>query len=157
MNIHNLRLSQVLWMTLKEAGGPDVNLAYQATGQLVIVSTEDDLAKGMITRVYDVSDLLARIPDFQDAPQLEFVGAGDSSGAGAGFARGGSAGQPEESGRQSRQGAGDIKKLIRVIIDAVEPNSWAENGGLGTIQAFRNLLVVRNSIRVHQTLGGFVE
>ena len=31
------------------------------------------------------------------------------------------------------------------------------NGGTGTIQAFRNLLVVRNNLLVHQSLGGYVE
>src|SRR5687768_11714279 len=42
LKVKGLRLSQVLWMIMNEAGGADTKLAYRATGKLLILSTEED-------------------------------------------------------------------------------------------------------------------
>lgn len=47
-----------------------------------------------------------------------------------------------------------MRQLINLITTTVEPDSWDINGGRGTVQRWRNLLVVRNSALVHQKLGG---
>lgn len=156
MQVRNLRLAQVLWIILDEAGGPDLKLACRASGELLIISSQEDLEKEMLIRVYDVSDLLARIPIFRDAPQLELAGQGGGQGARQSvFVPQGGAGQPYEPGPAEQ--ADDVEKLISLVVRTVEPHSWAVNGGLGTIQAFRSQLVVWNNIRVHQALGGYVE
>ena len=163
MNVRGLRLSQVLWMIMKEAGGSDLNLAYRASGRLLTISTEEDLGKEMVVRVYDVSDLLVRAQRFTSAPQLDLQQAGQQSGSGGGGQNifGGNSGgsQQDDDNRQGgRNGEdnADINELIDLIVQTVEPDSWTANGGPGTIQAFRNLLVVRNNILVHQSLGGYV-
>jgi hypothetical protein len=69
---------------------------------------------------------------------------------------GGQQDDDDDRGRDQDDNA-DIEELIALIVQTVEPDSWADNGGLGTIQPFRNLLVVRNNILVHQALGGYVE
>ena len=71
MQVKNLRLSQVLWMIMQEAGGPDLKLAYRASGELLIISTAEDLGREMVVRVYDVSDLLVRAPIFRGAPHMD--------------------------------------------------------------------------------------
>ncbi len=167
MQVRNLRLSQVLWMIMDEAGGPDLKLAYRASGELLIISTAEDLGREMVIRVYDVSDLLVRAPHFRGAPHMDLqntqnVGAGGSGGGQSIFGGSGGGGSGRDDDDDDRRGErgednADIQELINLIIQTVEPDSWAENGGLGTIQAFRNLLVVRNNILVHQALGGYVE
>lgn len=168
MNVSNLRLSQVLWLLMQEASGPDLKLAYRASGDLLIISTADDLGKEMVVRVYDVSDLLVRVTNFRNAPQLDITQASQGGGQGGGSSQnifggnsGGGSMQDEDSQRGSAQGQEedqDIQKLIDLIVQTVEPDSWAINGGLGTIQSFQGkLLVVRNNILVHQALGGYVE
>jgi len=62
--------------------------------------------------------------------------------------------QGDEFGQQGTQE--QMEKLIELIKQTVEPDSWRDNGGLGTIFAFQNMLVVRNSILVHQRLGGYL-
>jgi len=164
LNVRNLRLSQVLYMIMSEAGGPDLRLAYRASGNLLIISTEEDLGKEMVVRVYDVSDLLVRAPRFTNAPQLDLAGAGGQGMGGTGgmgggqniFGGQGQSSQQEDEERDRDENA-DIDELIQLIVQTVEPDSWVDNGGLGTIQAFRNLLVVRNNFLVHQALGGYVE
>jgi hypothetical protein len=164
MDVRNLRLSQVLWMLMDEAGGTDLKLAYRASGELLIISTEEDLGKEMMVRVYDVSDLLVRAQRFTSAPRLDISQASQGSGQGGSQnifgGQGGGGQQDDDDDQRSGRGQGeddDIQELINLIIQTVEPDSWTENGGLGTIQAFRNLLVVRNKILVHQALGGYVE
>jgi len=166
MNVQDLRLSQVLWMVLKEAGGTDLPLAYRASGRILTISTAEDLGKEMVVRVYDVSDLLVRAQRFRGAPHLDLAQAGQGGGGSGGGSQnifgggGGSQTDDQETGQGGRGGAEDnedIQELIDLIVQTVEPDSWQDNGGTGTIQSFRNLLVVRNNILVHQALGGYVE
>ena len=82
MNVRNLRLSQVLWMLMDEAGGTDIKLAYRASGELLIISTEEDLGQEMVVRVYDVSDLLVQAPYFTNAPHMDLAQQGGGSGSG---------------------------------------------------------------------------
>jgi uncharacterized membrane protein YgcG len=165
MQVKNLRLSQVLWMIMDEAGGPDLKLAYRASGELLIISTAEDLGKEMVVRVYDVSDLLVRAPRFTGAPRMDLSNNQGSGGQGGGSGQsvfgGGSGGggqnEDDDNRGNNQDDDADIQELIALIVQTVEPDSWADNGGLGTIQSFRNLLVVRNNILVHQALGGYVE
>ena len=46
--------------------------------------------------------------------------------------------------------------LANLIEQAIAPTSWRDNGGTGTIAAFRRSLVVRNTLAVHQLLGGYL-
>jgi hypothetical protein len=48
------------------------------------------------------------------------------------------------------------RSLIDLITRTIEPDSWAENGGRGTISYFApvHALVVRNTLHVHEQIGG---
>jgi len=169
-----LRLSQVLWLIMTEAGGGEVKLAYRASGNLLVISTAADLGKEMIVRVYDVSDLLLRIPNFRSAPQIDFSQASQNLGTQGGGGgqnifggQGGGQQQDDEARFYQQQQPGqvdpEVQQLINLIVTTIEPDSWAVaigqagGQGLGTIQAWRKQLVVRNNILVHQLLGGAIE
>ncbi len=47
-----------------------------------------------------------------------------------------------------------VQELIDVIVTAVEPETWAVNGGAGAIREFNGFLIVRNTPYVHQQLAG---
>jgi hypothetical protein len=152
----NLRVSQVLWIIMNQAGGPDIRLAYRTSGNLLTLSTEQDLNQEMILKVYDVSDLLARIPRFTNPPTLNLQQAlhGVASGTAVDTFDDPAdepAGPDDEAG-VSRE----LAWLIQQITHTVEPDSWASAGGRGTIGAFNRMLIVRNTILVHQQLGGAV-
>ncbi len=164
MQVHELRLSQVLWMILDEAGGTDITLAYRASGNLLIISTAEDLGKEMVVKVYDVSDLLVKAQDFYGAPHMDLSNQQNNQGQGGGgsiFSNSSGGGSnldnQQQQGRNGENDNADIKELINLIVQTVEPDSWADNGGNGTIQPFRNLLVVRNNLLVHQQIGGYVQ
>lgn len=154
IRVRNLRLSQVLWMIMNEAGGTDIKLAYRAAGNLLVMSTAEDLGQEMLVRVYDVSDLLVRVPQFTEAPSIDLTQ--QTSGGGGGGTSVFSEGGEEDDDDDEEDGENDpqMDRLIDLIVQTVEPDSWVDNGGLGTIQAFTRQLVVRNNIKVHQALGG---
>lgn len=154
LQARGLRISQLLWLLLNEAGGPDLRLAYWTDGEFLVISTEADLDRNMVVRVYPVSDLLLPIPQFSDGPRVALDATG-SGGQNAIFTTGAS-----QSGNDDREnedhGKTDIDHLVDLIVETVQPDSWVKYGGRGTIHAYRELLVVRNNLRVHQALGGWV-
>lgn len=160
----NLRLSQILWMIMNEAGGSDIKLAYRASGNLIILSTHEDLGKDMITRVYDVGDLLLRIPRFTNAAQLNPSDALNQAGQGGGSGGGGGGGggnlfeDNEDNDNDDQQDStNDMQALVDIITGTIEPDTWNINGGQGAILTLRRQIIVRNSILVHQLLGGPIE
>lgn len=150
----NIRLTTVLWMIMNEAGGPDVKLAYRAAETLLILSAAEDLSREMVLKVYDVGDLIMRIARFSNPARIDVTQMLDQSGQ-SGSSSPGIEYDPD-SGEQEQDREGEIGRLIRLITDTVEPDTWAQNAGLGTISAWRNLLVVRNNVLVHQRLAGYL-
>ena len=162
ISVKNLRVSQVLWMMMIEAGGSDVKLAYRASGNLLVLSTAEDLGQEMLLRVYDVSDLLVRVPRFTNSPRIDLTQISQTAGGGGGQSifggSSGSGGQDDDDNQSSNNQENDeeAQRLVDLITSTVEPNSWEVNGGLGSIRAFGRQLVVRNNILVQQQLGGAV-
>jgi hypothetical protein len=170
----NLRLSQVLWLIMAEAAGSELKLAYRASGNLLILSTADDLDKEMVTKIYDVADLLTRLPRALRQGAFNVTqGLGQSGGQGGGGGGGGAGGgmfgqgqgqQQQQQGAQGAYGAAggaggpdaQLKELVELIRQTVEPDTWRENGGQGSIIPFQTSIVVRNTILVHQRLGGYL-
>lgn len=161
----NLRLTQVLWLIMNDAGGSEVKLGYRASGNLLVLSTAADLDKEMITKIYDVSDLLIKLPQAsrqaafdvtQGMGQTGGTGGGGGGGGGMFGGQGGGMNQNQDYGQNNTTGATELQTLVDLIQQTVEPDSWRVNGGPGTIVPFQNMLIVRATILVHQRLGGYV-
>jgi hypothetical protein len=169
INVRNLRLSQVLWLVLNESDIAGAELAYRADRDMILISTVDDIGRVMITRVYDVRDLAApklrrpgiTIGRFREVP----IGSTVSVAGGAVAVRPvtGSFGsgvflQGSDFRRDDDEYDEDpedlLQKLIEVITTSIEPESWAVNGGPGTIGFYRGTLVIRNTPLVHQRIAG---
>jgi len=52
-----------------------------------------------------------------------------------------------------------MQELIKLITTTIEPASWSNTGGgLGSIFGFNGrVIVARNTIEVHEQLGGFFD
>jgi hypothetical protein len=168
LHARNLRLSQVLWLIMNDAAGSEVKLAYRASGNLLVLSTAEDLDKEMVTKIYDVADLLIKLPVAtrqgafnvsQGLGQNTGQGGG-GSGAGGGMFGQGQGQQQQQYGRNDTTGTAgteqQMQQLVDLIRQTIEPDSWRENGGSGSIIPFQKSIVVRNTLLVHQRLGGYV-
>ncbi len=173
LSVKNLRLQQVLWLILDQASSQDVRLACRIEPNLIVISSADDLGREMIVRTYDIEDLLAsrlRYPTLQIGRTHDYV-----AGTNATVAEGAVAVTPVigriSSGAElvgedvlgdtyDRQGGEVderdryIRELLALVVTTIEPDSWAQNGGPGSVVEFKGMLVIRNSPFVHQLIGG---
>ena len=58
VQLKNVKFSKVLDMVLDSAGGGQVRLAYFFDNNVLTITTADEAAKNVVTRVYDVKDIL---------------------------------------------------------------------------------------------------
>lgn len=169
LKLENVSFATVLRLVLQEAGGPDAQTAFKADGELLTISSQEDLARDMPVRVYDVRDLLMKIPmqvGVAFGREHEIPISNGRNGLVTEVIRSGSRFSTSDYGqnnarqedRNNDEADETMQKLIDVITTTVEPDSWSVNGGPGSIIPWRGRLVVRNSIPVHQQLDGpFVE
>jgi len=145
-------------------------LAYRADRNMLRISTKADFGRHLEVKVYDVTDLMFRIPDMgRSAPTIDLEAASRAGGSGGGGGgqsvfSGGSSGQTEELEEEEGDVTERLEALRDMIYATIEPESWATGtgdaaagvtGGLGTIQIFNaRALVVRNTIEVHEKIGG---
>lgn len=133
-------LVEVLNAVLEQVGEDRVPLGWRAADNIITVSTRADLDRSMVTKTYDVQDLLLEVPTFEAMRPsgLERLTT-----------------QQQKASPRKDLGADDVvKQLIDVITSSVFPNSWKDNGGSGTIKHYRGKLIIRNTPEVHAALRG---
>lgn len=164
----NLKLRQVpmrkaLQIVLAEAG-PEVPLTYYVDQGVIEITTRDAADSKMITKVYDVSDLIADIPDF-GAPvnfNLSSKGGGGSGGSGSSSGGSGGGGLFNPTGNTAEKEKGSTatergEKLLTTITSTIRPEIWQANGGTATIAFFRGRLIVTAPRSVQEMIGGPVD
>ena len=128
---------------------PEPELRYVGVGNILTISTLEDLNSTMYVKVYPIDDLIHDVPDFIGEGFLGCVGGGGSGARSAGDR--GSGGYSEIS----RTRADHLSEVIDLIQSSIEPNIWEVNGGRATIRVFLGRsLVVRAPLSVHEKLGG---
>jgi hypothetical protein len=158
LRLKNATMATILSEVMAQLSGTE-EIRYQGIGNTVTISSRADLNRKMVVKAYAVNDLLFRIPEFSDAPNMDIQQtSGGGGGAGGGsasqnpFQGGQGGGGQEEDNRTKRE---RIEDLIELIKETVEPDAWRENGGEATIRAFNDTtIVVRASLEVHEKLGG---
>ncbi len=134
-------LYNVLTIVLDRLGEDHETLGFRATDNMIIVSTRADLDRSMVTKTYDVHDLLLEIPNFEAMRPAAMDGPNRRA--------------ARDDSAKKVEGADDsVQQLIDVITTSVFPNSWKVNGGTGTIKFFNGHLIVRNTPEAHEILRG---
>lgn len=160
LSLRNTTVAEVLDETLQQVS-QDGNVRYRAIGNTLRISTTADFNRKLFVRVYDVTDLLFKIPDFDDAPEIDLSQAQQSTGGGGAGgqsppvfsgAGGGGAGEEEETEEELQERLEELRLLIE---ETLEPTFWDTGGGPGSIRAYNKLLVIRASVEVHEEIAGF--
>ncbi|MEM6561575.1 MAG: hypothetical protein AAF656_08225 [Planctomycetota bacterium] len=151
LKVANVRTRQVLTLILRDAGQGE--LTYFIDENVLTITSRDEAAKVMVTKVYDIRDLLAPVPNF--VPPDDFLGGGGGNngggGGGGGFA--GAGGDFGDNGDQ--MSPEDMAELIIDIIrETVRPDVWQENGGFASIRYFDGTLIITAPPDVHVLIGG---
>ena len=122
--------------------------------------TAEDLDKEMVTRIYDVSDLLIRLPRASRQGAFDVTSGlgqqGTATGGGVFQAGNGSSGRNADDQNGQQVGEHEMQQLLNLIQETVEPDSWRVHDGAGTILPYQRSIIVRNTVQVHQRLGGYL-
>lgn len=144
---------------------------FETTPWYVEILTREQALQRSITRVYDVRDLLMRVPRFTDAPSFSLEDAlGDGGGGGTdGGSRGGGGslfgdddddddGDEDDQDGDEGVNAGQLMRaaqLAQLIRETVEPDIWVAHGGqYASIRYFDGRLIVRAPRFVQEQIGG---
>ncbi|GEM_PF-951349 len=112
------------------------------------------LNRGAFVKTYYVQDLLMRVPDFENAPELDVdsvLGGGEG---------GGQSPFDDEDDEEDEDLLGDrelaLEELVDLIQLAVEPEQWRANGGDGgAITMFQQTMVIRAPDYMHRQINGY--
>lgn len=161
LKVHGLTLRKILTLVLEKVGGADpaTKMGFHATDDLLTISTVEDLNGQMFVKTYDVTDVVLNVPDFTEAPTMDVSQLQERQGQSS---RGGGGGQTSGQLFQSRGGEDEgaeesrrtfrMERLIELITTTIQPESWQANGGEGTIGFNGSVLLVFNTLEVHQMI-----
>lgn len=121
----------------------ELQLDYTIDRGIVVVSTPEDIEMNLQVAVYNVRDLLADLPSLKcKTVERPFKGEAAGISAGGGVQCQASADQLIEPADQ----------LITTIVATIEPTTWDEVGGPGSISMFGQVLVVQQTRSVHDKI-----
>lgn len=168
------KLSRILWIVMNEAAGETgVTLAYQASSDLLLLSTHADLGRKMITRTYDIQAVSQDVPYFWYDPsdpdglgaegvvfrtKVERVPSPQADSPGHEVSETGP--QPPQriittEAVMARESAHErALEFAELILNTIEPKTWEINGfgGEGTIFPYKGRLIIRNNLYVHKLI-----
>lgn len=177
LQVRDLPLRKMLQLVLNQAS-PNAPLAYTVEGNVIQITTQDEIDKQLVTKVYIVDDLVMVTTANVPAPKINLSNIGQSSGGtsygsgGGGGGFGGSSGgnsggsgngglfgnngsnsssannQPVETAAQKGQA------LVDLIKSVIRPNIWKDNGGPADIKYLNGKLVVTAPVSVQEAIGG---
>lgn len=156
LHLAEVPLARILSLVLEQFE-PQAKLGYEIEGNVLRLATEALLEGRLTIRTYDVAGVLARDPDFMEAPIIRMALQERTSSRRGGTA--GGAGGPFEGGDQKDRSptrAERVESLIQAIRQIVEPESWAPEGR-GAIAAVGSTLVVRNSLAAQEQIASLLE
>lgn len=112
--------------------------------------SKEDLNRYSEIKIYDVRDLLFRVRDFTNAPQLDLNQAMQQGKGGGGGSIFQNSSAPSTTDVPSKE---SMDELIRLLMDFVEPEQWKERGGNGaSIQVFNGNLLIQAPGYIHRQL-----
>ena len=110
----------------------DLGLTFLVRDEVIVITTPEDAGSQLINRIYPVLDLVAR-----RTPVYEANAVVTSKTAGG------------------RVGVADYESLMDVITTTIDPDSWDDVGGPGSIAEFDNagVLIIAQTRDTHQKIG----
>jgi len=151
--ISAIPLNRGLKLLLEAISGFGVELGYAVEDGIITIATIEALPSEWEELVYDVTDLLGQPADYRASFRGgRGGGAGGVSDVGGGFQQESEQDELERDELAERAGT-RTESLVTLIQETVEPDSWFEAGGEGTITIYQNRkLIVRQTREVHKKI-----
>jgi general secretion pathway protein D len=166
--LRDIKFSKALEIIFKSVEGEDDDhrLGYTLDEGVILITTKKELNKNVVTRRYDVNDLLFVPQDAANAPSLSLQNAGQGQTAGGGQGGGGAQqgqGLFQDQGnnnqnnqqQQTQDRANRVDEIKKYITDNVDTNTWKDNGGdTGSISSspLRAVLLITQTPEAHRKI-----
>lgn len=159
LTTENLSGLALLEAVLLQAGGDAStggNTWQMTESGMIEVGAKERLNRTKRLEIYDISDLLLEIQDYNNVPQFDLNSALQASSGGGGgsspFSGGGSQ-TNQDAGRPIQDRADEV---IRLIVDLVEPEQWTNNGGSGaSVRYYKQSLLVTAPDYIQRQINGY--
>ena len=146
LDLADITFEKALQVILDYVGGVEP-LSYMIDEGVITISTRDDLATKTYTDVYDIRDLIVRVPNFT-APRIDLGSAGEENGGLGAFAGEGESDNQDEGNWRDEI----ILNITSLIQETIDPLSWTPTGEVGSIREMHGQLVVTQTSENHQAL-----
>ena len=134
--LRDVKFAKALDVVLNEVGGNTVKLGYTIDDGVITISTKNDLAKNTLTRVYDIRDLIAEVPDY--TPESEPLPAPTT--------------KPEPTVTEQL-----VREITQLIQEVVEPDAWRDRGGsIASIKELERQLIITATPEMHEQIKGLL-
>ncbi|MDQ3440791.1 MAG: M56 family metallopeptidase, partial [Planctomycetota bacterium] len=131
--LRNAKFSKALQVILDDVGGGTVALGCSIDDGTITITSKADLNRNTVTRVYDIRDLIADVPDYAPA--------------------GGAPPHPKPQ-PTTQSGPSQTEQIISLIQETVDPDAWREAGGsVGAIRELSGQLIVTATPEMHDGIG----
>jgi bla regulator protein BlaR1 len=138
--LQNDTVENALWRILRAADPAGQRLDFAVVHGTITVSTESALKRATAqTHVYDISDLLVDVPDFQNAPTLAGMSTTQPS--------------PADEWNKPMTLPEKIQAIIKLVQETVDPNSWKE---YATIREHAKQLIVYQTAENQQVMSSLL-
>ena len=147
-------LRKALGLLLEAVSGGFADINFIVEGGVITIATAESLPSEMETLVYDVTDLIGRPADYY-AQTGGTITAGTAGEAGT-----------EQLGEQDQVDRNQLledatlraNNLVALIQQTVEPVSWFDSGGEGSITVYENKkLIIYHTREIHNKIGKMLE
>ncbi len=158
LQLSGVSFRTVLNEVLSQVGG-DVQLAFAVGDGLLRVATKEKLDRDKVVLIYDIRDLLVRVPRASRQSAFDVTqGMGQGGGAGGGgggmFQQGQQQQQQQDDYNRGGQGVQQnplAEQIMEIIRQTVEPDSWRENGaGDASLRELNGQLIIYNTSDAHR-------
>src|SRR5271170_6564950 len=154
LSLQDVTVGKLLSLIMTQAS-PSVPTVQFIDNNVLMITTREDADTQMVTRVYDVSDLVMSVPDFTGAPSFNLSSASQnqsvtasSSGGGGGGASSGNlfSGGGSNSASSTTSATDQLTQITQLIENSVDRNSWVDNGGtVGTVRSLNGQLIINQT------------
>ncbi len=150
VNVHltNVTLNKAIRVILDDVGGGNP-LGFVLDEGVITISTMDDLSRRTVTRVYDIRDLVVRMPNFK-GPNINLRRSGNNNNNAGGWGWGDDDDDDDDDEKTRDEMIEDVLDLIRSTID---PDTWRKTGGKhGSIREVGGQIIITQTAENQRAL-----
>lgn len=138
--LKNVKVQTALRLILGE-----LELTFVTHDDVIMITTPEDAGSQLVTRVYDCRELMKLPSPIKKTKHFrqEFPATGGGSGI-----HGRVEAKPKEE--IGPDGNYEVEDLIDVLTTSVDPDSWDEVGGPGSVSDFKGLVTVSQTQEIHE-------